>query len=159
LDTIPGVARRTAEVIVSEIGIDMSRFPTDNHLASWAGVAPGNNESAGKRLSGKPTKGNQALVSALAQAAHAASRVKNTYLYTQFHRLAGRRGKKKAIIAVAHSILIIANHMIQDKEPYCDLGSDYFDKRNLQATTKRMVRRLEHLGYRVNLEVLTPLAA
>ena len=158
LDTIPGVARRTAEVIVSEIGIDMSRFPTDNHLASWAGVAPGNNESAGKRLSGKTTKGNQALVSALTQAAHAASRVKNTYLYAQFHRLAGRRGKKKAIIAVAHSILIIAYHMIQDKEPYRDLGSDFFDKRNLQATTKRMVRRLEHLGYKVNLEVLTPLA-
>jgi transposase len=159
LDTIPGIARRTAEVIVSEIGVDMSRFPTADHLASWAGVAPGNNESAGKRLSGKTTKGNQALVSALTQAAHAASRVKNTYLNAQFHRLAGRRGKKKAIIAIAHSILIIAYHMIKNKEPYRELGSDFFDKRNVQATTKRMVRRLETLGYKVNLEVRTPIVA
>ena len=159
LDTIPGVARTTAEVIVSEIGVDMSRFPTADHLASWAGVAPGNHESAGKRLSGKTTKGNQALVSALTQAAHAASRVKNTYLHAQFHRLAGRRGKKKAIIAVAHSILIMAYHMIKDKEPYRDLGSDFLDLRNIQATTRRMVRRLETLGYKVNLEVLTPIAA
>jgi transposase len=159
LDTIPGVARRTAEVIVSEIGVDMSRFPTADHLASWAGVAPGNNESAGKRLSGKTTKGNQALVSALTQAAHAASRGKNTYLYAQFHRLAGRRGKKKAIIAVAHSILVMAYHMIKEKEPYREMGNDFFDKRNIQATTKRMVRRLETLGYKVKLEVLIPSAA
>jgi transposase len=158
LDTIPGVARHTAEVIVSEIGVDMSRFPNADHLASWAGVAPGNNESAGKRLSGKTTKGDQALVSALTQAAHAASRTKNTYLSAQFHRLAGRRGKKKAILAVAHSILIMAYHMIKDRAPYNELGSDYFDKRNVQATTRRMVRRLEQLGYRVNLESLTPVA-
>jgi len=156
LDTIPGVARRTAEVIVSEIGVDMSRFPTDKHLASWAGVAPGNNESAGKRLSGKTTKGDQALVSALTQAAHAASRTKNTYLSAQFHRLAGRRGKKKAILAVAHSILIMAYHMIKDRVPYYELGSDFFDKRNVQATTRRMVHRLEQLGYKVNLEAFTP---
>lgn len=159
LDTIPGVARRTAEVIVSEIGVDMSRFPTAGHLASWAGVAPGNYESAGKRLSGKTTQGNQALVSALTQAAHAASRMKNTYLCAQFHRLAGRRGKKKAVIAVAHSILIIAYHLIKNKEPYRELGSDFFDKRNIQATTRRMVRRLETMGYKVNLEVLTSVAA
>jgi transposase len=158
LDTIPGVARRTAEVIVSEIGVDMSRFPNANHLASWAGVAPGNNESAGKHLSGKTTKGDQALVSALTQAAHAASRMKNTYLSAQFHRLAGRRGKRKAILAVAHSILIIAYHMIKDKKPYKDLGSDFFDKRNVQATTRRMVRRLEQLGYKVNLEALHPIS-
>jgi len=159
LDTIPGVARKTAEVIVSEIGVNMSRFPTANHLASWAGVAPGNNESAGKRLSGKTTKGNQALASALTQAAHAASRVKNTYLSAQFHRLAGRRGKKKAIIAVAHSILIIAYHMIKNKEPYHELGSDFFDRHNAQATARRMVRRLEQLGYNVSLEARTPIAA
>jgi transposase len=156
LDTIPGVARHTAEVIISEIGVDMSRFPNSDHLASWAGVAPGNNESAGKRLSGKTTKGDQALVSALTQAAHAASRTKNTYLSAQFHRLAGRRGKKKAILAVAHSILIMAYHMIQDRVPYHELGSDFFDKRNVQATTRRMVHRLEQLGYKVNLEALTP---
>jgi transposase len=159
LDTIPGVARQTGEVIVSEIGIDMSRFPTADHLASWAGVAPGNNESAGKRLSGRTRKGNQALVSALTQAAHAASRKKSTYLHAQFHRLAGRRGKKKAITAVAHSILIIAYHMLKLKAPYYELGSDFFDKRNVQATTMRMVRRLEILGYKVNLEALTPIAA
>jgi transposase len=159
LDTIPGVSRNTAEVIVSEIGVDVSRFPTANHLASWAGIAPGNNESAGKRLSGRTTKGNRALVSALTQAAHAASRMKNTYFYAQFHRLAGRRGKKKAIIAVAHSILIIAYHLIKDKEPYNELGSDFFDKRNVQATTRRMVRRLEQLGYKVNLEAFAPIGA
>jgi len=158
LDTIPGVARHTAEVIVAEIGVDMSRFPNANHLASWAGVAPGNNESAGKRLSGKTTKGDRALVSALTQAAHAASRTKNTYLSAQFHRLAGRRGKKRAILAVAHSILIIAYHLIKDRVPYFELGSDFFDKRNVQATTRRMVRRLEQLGYKVNLEALTPVA-
>jgi transposase len=156
LDTIPGVARHTAEVIVSEIGVDMSRFPNADHLASWAGVAPGNNESAGKRLSGKTTNGDQALVSALTQAAHAASRTKNTYLSAQFHRLAGRRGKKKAILAVAHSILIIAYHMIKDSVPYHELGSNFFDQRNIQATTRRMVHRLEQLGYKVNLEALTP---
>jgi transposase len=159
LDTIPGVARRTAEVIVSEIGVNMNRFPTANHLASWAGVEPGNNESAGRRLSGKTTKGNRALVSALTQSAHAASRMKNTYLSAQFHRLAGRRGKKKAIIAVAHSILIMSYHMIKNKEPYSEMGSDFFDKRNAQATTNRMVRRLEQLGYKVNLESLIPVTA
>lgn len=96
------------------------------------------------------------MVSALTQSAHAASRVKNTYLSAQFHRLANRRGKKKAIIAVAHSILIMSYHMIKNQEPYSELGSDFFDKRNVQVTTNRMVRRLEQLGYKVNLEALTP---
>lgn len=154
IDTIPGVARKVAEVIVSEIGTDMSCFPTANHLASWAGVAPGNNESAGKRLSGKTTKGNRALVSALTQAAHAASRSKNTYLRTQFHRLAARRGKKRAIMAVAHSILVIAYHLIKSKEPYHDLGAGYFDKHKAQSTAKRLVRRLQELGYNINLNPL-----
>lgn len=152
LDTIPGVARETAEVIVSEIGVDMSRFPTANHLASWAGVAPGNHESAGKRLSGRTTKGNQALVAALTQAAWAASHTKNTYLSAQYHRLAGRRGRKKAIVAVAHSILMIAYHLIKNQEPYQDLGSNYFDRRNSEATAKRLVRRLEQLGYKISLD-------
>jgi transposase len=151
LDTIPGVARRTAEVIVSEIGKDMSRFPTADHLAAWAGVAPGNNESAGKRYSGTVRKGDRALKVALVQAAHAASHSHNTYLSAQYHRLAGRRGKKRAIIAVAHSILVIAYHLIQRNEPYCDLGSDYFDKQRPQATAQRLMRRLQRLGYDVSL--------
>jgi len=159
IDTIPGVARKVAEVIVSEIGTNMSCFPTANHLASWAGVAPGNNESAGKRLSGKTTKGNRALVSALTQAAHAASRTKNTYLSAQFHRVAARRGKKRAIMAVAHSILIIAYHLIKSREPYHDLGADYFDKRNAQSTAKRLVRRLQELGYSINLNPLATAVA
>ncbi len=159
LDTIPGVARNTAEVIVSEIGTDMGRFRSADHLASWAGVAPGNHESAGKRLSGKTTKGNRALVSALTQAAHAASRVKNSYLSAQYHRLAGRRGKKKAIMAVAHSILIIVYCLIQNHKPYQDLGGNYFDRRNPQVAARRLVRRLEQLGYQVNLTQPTPVAA
>jgi transposase len=159
LDTIPGIARETAEIIVAEIGTDMSRFPSANHLASWAGVAPGNNESAGKRRSGKTTKGNHALGVALNQAANAASHTKNTYLSAQYHRIAARRGKKKAIVAVEHSILIIAYHIIQDKTPYHELGSDYFDKRRPETTAKRLVKRLEHLGFQVALQQMqVPLA-
>jgi transposase len=162
LDTIPGVARRTAEVIVSEIGSDMSRFPTADHLASWAGVAPGNNESAGKRYSGKTRHGNKALSAALVQAAHAASHTRATYLSAQYHRLAGRRGKKRAIMAVAHSILVIAYHLIQRNEPYRELGSDYFDRRRPEATAKRLLKRLERLGYdvsRIEPLALLPTAA
>jgi transposase len=159
LDTIPGVARETAEVIVSEIGTDMSRFPTANHLASWAGVAPGNHESAGKRLSGKTTKGNKALVAALTQAAWAASHTKQTYLSAQYRRLAARRGRKKALVAVAHSILIIAYHLIKEKGTYQDLGSNYFDRRNPEATEKRLVHRLEQLGFQVKLDRVLPIAA
>ena len=151
LDTIPGVARQTAENIVAEIGTDMSRFPTANHLASWAGVAPGNNESAGKKFSGKAKKGNKPLGVTLTQAAHAASRTKNTYLSAQYHRLAGRRGKKRALKAVAHSILVISYHIIQRHIPYYELGSDYFDKRRPETTVKRLISRLEHLGYQVSL--------
>jgi transposase len=152
LDTIPGVARETAEIIVSEIGIDMSRFPTADHLASWAGVAPGNHESAGKRLSGRTTKGNQALVNALIQAAWAASHTKNTYLSAQYRRIAARRGRKKALVAVAHSILVIAYHLIKNQATYYELGGDYYDKRSPQTMAKRLVRRLESLGYSVTLE-------
>ena len=150
LDTIPGVAQRIAEVIVSEIGSDMSRFPTANHLAAWAGVAPGNNESAGKRYSGTTRHGDRALTVALVQAAHAAARSRNTYLSAQYHRLAGRRGKKRAIVAVAHSILVISYHIIQRKEPYRDLGGDYFDKQRPEATAKRLLKRLQHLGYDIS---------
>lgn len=153
LDTIPGVARATAELIVAEIGTDMSRFPTASHLAAWAGVAPGNCESAGKRLSGRIRKGNQSLRVGLVQAAHAATRTK-TYLAAQYRHLAARRGKKRAIMAVAHSILVIAYHLIARQESYKDLGGDYFDKQRPEATKKRLVKRLEKLGYQVSLEML-----
>lgn len=155
LDTIPGVARTTAEIIVSEIGADMSRFPSANHLAAWAGVAPGNNESGGKRYSGKTRKGNRALRVALNQAAHAAARTKDTYLSAQYHRLAARRGKKRAIVAVAHSILVIVYHVIQCKEPYRELGGDYFDQRRPETTANRLVKRLERLGYQVSIQQQT----
>jgi transposase len=152
LDTIPGVGRETAEIIVSEIGTDMSRFPTADHLAAWAGVAPGNNESAGKRRSGKTMQGNQVLGAALNQAAHAAAGTKETYLSAQYRRLAARRGKKKAIVAVEHTILVIAYHLIQRKEPYRELGGNYFDNRRPEATAGRLVKRLEQLGFAVSLQ-------
>jgi transposase len=140
--------------MVSEIGTDMSRFPTADHLAAWAGVAPGNYERAGKRASGKTRQGNQPLGVALNQAAHAAARAKHTYLSAQYHRLAGRRGKKKAIVAVAHSILIIAYHLIQRQEPYREFGGDYFDKQRPEATAKRLVQRIKRLGYAVMVQQL-----
>ncbi len=152
LDTIPGVGRETAEIIVAEIGTDMSRFPTANHLAAWAGVAPGNNESGGKRRSGRTRQGNKPLGAALNQAAHGAAHTKDTYLSAQYHRLARRIGKKKAIVAVAHSILVIAYHLIQRQEPYRELGGDYFDKRRPEATARNLVKRLQRLGYQVSLQ-------
>lgn len=152
LDTIPGVSRGVAEIIVSEIGIDMSRFPSAEHLAAWAGVAPGNNESGGKRRSGRTRKGNKPLGAALNQAAHGAAHTRKTYLSAQYHRLAARRGKKKAIMAVAHSILVIAYHLIQRKEPYRELGADYFDKRQPAVTAKRLMKRLEQLGYQISIQ-------
>jgi transposase len=151
LDTIPGVARRTAEMLVAEIGTDMTRFPSADHLASWAGVAPGNHESAGKRGSGKTRKGNRFLRTTLVQAAHAAARTKHTYLSAQYRRLASRRGKKRAILAVAHSILVIAYYMLQRKEPYREAGGDFFDRLQPEDTARRLVKRLESLGYQVTL--------
>lgn len=152
LDTIPGVARETAEIIVAEIGVDMSHFPSANHLAAWAGVAPGNYESAGKRKSGRLRQGNKTLKTVLTQAAHAAAHTKDTYLAAQAYHLTGRRGKKRAIMAVAHSILVIAYHVIQRKEPYRELGGNYFDKLRPEATAKRLVKRLERLGYQVSAQ-------
>ena len=152
LDTIPGVGRETAEVIVAEIGIDMQRFPSANHLAAWAGVAPGNHESAGKRLTGWRRQGNQALRKALVQAAHAAAHTKETFLAAQYQRLARRRGKKRALIAVAHTILVIAYHLIAREEEYHELGGDYFDRQRPEATAKRLTHRLEKLGYHVILQ-------
>jgi transposase len=154
LDTIPGVARRTAEMIVAEIGTDMTRFPSADHLASWAGVAPGNYESAGKRASGKTRKGNRFLRTILVQAAHAAARTRSTYLSAQYRRLAARRGKKRAILAVAHSMLVMAYYMIQRREPYRDAGADFFDRLQPEDTARRLVKRLESLGYHVTLQSL-----
>jgi transposase len=152
LDTIPGVARQSAEVIVAEIGTDMERFPSADHLASWAGVAPGNHESAGKRTTGKTRKGNRFLRTILVQAAHAAARTKGTYLSAQYRRLATRRGKKRAILAVAHSMLVMAYDMIQRQEPYREAGADYFDHLQPEDTVRRLVTRLERLGYHVTLQ-------
>jgi transposase len=157
LDTILGIARQNAEIIVSEIGTDMSRFKSADHLSAWAGVAPGNNEKAGKRLSRKTRRGNKALGIALNQASHAAAHTKNTYLPAQYHRLAGRRGRKKAIVAISHSILVIAYNLIQRKEPYRELGSDYFDKLCPEVTAKRLFRRLQRLGYQVSIEQFQPI--
>lgn len=152
LDTIPGVARQAAETIVSEIGTDMSRFPDADHLASWAGVAPGNRESAGKRYSGKTRKGSRALRTVLVQAAHAATHTKDTYLAAQYRRLAGRRGKKRALMAVAHSILVMAYHMLSRHEPYHERGATYFDRVRPEQTAKRLVKHLERLGYSVAIQ-------
>jgi transposase len=149
LDTIPGVGQSVAEVIVSELGTDMSAFPTPAQAAAWAGVAPGNRESAGKRLSGRVRAGNHALRTALLQAAHAAARQKDTYLAAQYRQIAYRRGPKKAALAVAHSILVIAYRLIQREEDYVEAGGDYFDKRRPDATVRRLTLRLEQLGYQV----------
>ena len=152
LDTIPGVGETVAQIIVAEIGGNMERFSTDHHLASWAGMCPGNNESAGKRKSGKTTKGSRYLRAALVQAAWAASHQKETYLAAQYKRLVKRRGKKKALIAVGHSILVIAYHVLQTRTSYQDLGGDYFERRNVDKQRKRLIRQLEGLGLKVTVE-------
>ena len=155
LETIPGVGRRSAECILAEIGTDMNRFPSDAHLASWAGMSPGNNESAGKRKSGKTRKGNKKLRSTLVQCAHAAARSKETYLASQYRRIAARRGGNRAAVAVGHSILIIAYHILKKHQPYYDLGANYFDERKSQSVLKNAVKRIESLGYSVIVEEKT----
>jgi transposase len=135
--------------IAAELGADMSRFPDDTHVAAWGGVAPGNNESAGKHYSGRTTKGSPALRRVLIQAAWAAVRTHNTYLSALYHRLAARRGKKRAIVAVAHSILVSAYHMALRGEVYQELGRNYFDERQKETIIMRLSRRLEKLGFTV----------
>lgn len=150
---IPGVSHRTAQVILAEIGTDMSRFPTAGHLASWAGMCPGNNESAGKHRSGRTRYGSKWLRIALVEAGQAAGRSKNTYLAAHYHRIRGRRGPARAAVAVGHSILVIAWHLLSTGETYTDLGGDYFDKRNTSdARQRRLVAQLEAMGHRVTLE-------
>jgi transposase len=152
LCTIPGIQRRTAEVIIAETGGDMSAFPTAKHLASWAGVCPGNDESAGKRRSGRTTKGSKWLRAALIEAAKAASRTRDTYLAAQYHRLRARRGHNKATTAIAHSMLTAAWHMLSTGETYTDPGGDYFTRRNPERQIRRLVAQLERLGHIVTLQ-------
>jgi transposase len=152
LDTIPGVGRRIAEIIVAEVGANMQQFPTGRHLASWAGMCPGNNESGGKRLSGKTTKGSKYLRAALVQAAWAATRKKDCFLAMQFQRLARRKGRNKAAVAVGHSILVIAYYVMKRKESYKELGGNYFDHKQVERQKKRLIQQLESLGLRVKVE-------
>lgn len=156
VDSIPGISMRTAQDILAEIGTEMEQFPSANHLASWAGVCPGNNRSAGKRKSGRTRRGNRWLRSALVVAARCAVRCTGTYLNAQYHRLAARRGDKRAVMAVAHSILVDIYHMLRSGTLYNDLGADYFEKRTTNATIRRAVQRIERLGYKVTLETSTP---
>jgi transposase len=152
LDTIPGVGETVAQIIVAEMGVDMARFPTAHHLASWAGMCPGNNESAGKRKSGKTTKGSRYLRAALVQAAWAATHQKGTYLAAQYKGLVRRMGKKKALVAVGHSMLVMGYHVLQNRTRYQDLGSDYFARRNVDKQRKRLIHQLESLGVKVTVE-------
>jgi transposase len=154
LDTIPGVNQRTAEKMLAEMGLNMSRFPTAGHLATWAGLAPGNNQSGGKRYSGRTPKGNRALTTTMVVAAWTAVRTKDTFLKARYHRLAARRGKKRAIVAVAHSMLVSAYHMLAHQQPYQELGGDYFDNRKKEAKVSYLIRRLEKLtGGSVSIEI------
>ncbi len=153
LDEIPGVGLRTIEDVLAEIGTDMTRFPSSNHISSWAKICPGNNESGGKRKSGRSGRGNPWLKAALVQAAWAAVAKKGTYFRAQYHRLAPRRGSKRAILAVAHSILVTIYFMLRDGTSYRELGDNYFDERRRQATIHRAAKRIERLGYKVTLEV------
>lgn len=152
LDSIPGVGERTAQTIIAEIGVDMGRFPSAKHLASWAGVCPGNNESAGKRKSGQTTKGSKSLRTALVEAAWAATRTKGTYLRARYQRLVKRMPKKKALVAVAHTMLVIVYHLLSRRVAYAELGSDYVDRQQVERQRRRLVERLEALGVKVTIE-------
>jgi transposase len=155
LDEIPGVGEISAQTIIAELGIDMNRFATHRHAASWAKLCPGNHESAGKRRSGRTGKGNRHLRTALVEAAQAAARTKDTYLRAQYEQIKRRHGHNKAIVAVAHSILIAAYHMLRDDASYHDLGRDYYTRRSdPERTTRRLIAQLERLGHKVTLDQL-----
>ena len=153
--SIPGIKNLGANVIVSEIGIDMSRFPSDAHLVSWAGICPRNDESAGKRRSNRLRKGAPWLKTTLVQCAWAAVKKKNSYLQAQFYRIKARRGPKKAIMAVAASILTAVYHMLKDGTMYKDLGSNHFDRRSTDQQKNRLIKRLADLGYAVQIKPLS----
>jgi len=155
LDEVAGVGERGARALLAETGTDMNRFPSHKHFASWAGSCPGNRESAGKRKSGKTPEGNRHLDAVLTEMAHAAVRKKDSYFKSQYHRLAGRRGKKRALGAVKHSLLVTVYFMLRDNKPYKDLGANYFDKLNPQQQIHYHVRKLKELGHKVEL---TPMA-
>lgn len=155
-DQLPGINQRIAQVIVAELGADLKQFANAQRCASWAGMCPGNNASGGKRKSGKTNKANVWLRRALVEASHGAARTKKSYFSALYHRLAGRRGKKRALVAVGHSLLVTGYHMITKNRDYQDLGNNYFDERNKEAVKRRMVKRLEQLGYHVELK---PIAA
>jgi transposase len=159
LDTMPGGNQRGAERWVAEIGINMARFGTASRLAAWSGVAPGHEESAGQQRSGKTRNGSRVSRAALTQLAHAAARAKGTYLSALYQRLARRRGKKRAIVAVAHAMVVSACHMLSRNAPDQELGADYFDQRQRHQLVDRLARRLEHLGYQVQLEPRPPTAS
>ena len=152
LDQITGINKRTAEDIIVEIGTDMSRFPSEKHLSSWAGICPGNNESAGKRKSGRSRSGNKWLRVSLVLAARAAALSKGTYLSAQYRRIASRRGAKRAAVAVAHSILVIIYNMLKTGKNYNEMGADFFDKQSEESLIRRTTKRLESLGYDVSIE-------
>jgi transposase len=156
LDGIPGVNHTTIENVLAEIGVDMTIFPDAQHLASWCGICPGNEESAGRRLRSRTRKGNRWLRRALAEAAWAASRVKTSYFRAQFRRLAARRGQKRALLAVGHSLLEVIYHVLKDNVAYRDLGPDYFDRLEPERLRRYLVRRLQRLGYEVTLSPLNP---
>lgn len=151
LEKIPGLGKRSSEIILAEIGQDMKRFPTAGHISSWAGVCPGNNESAGKRRSGKTRKGNKILKSTLVECAQSAVRRKDTFFYAQYQRISMRRGKKRAILAVAHSILISIYYMIKEDKEYEDLGADFYNKFNKEKKANAYMKKLKELGYDVQI--------
>lgn len=155
-DSLPGVNERAATAILAEIGIDMNQFPSADHLSAWGGLAPGNHQSGGKRYSGRTRKGSRQLRTLMVQAAWSAVRVKDSYANALYHRLVGRRGKKRAIVAVARSLLVSLYHMLSKQELYEDLGADYFDNRRKEGKVERLTRQLEKLGFTVHVE---PLAA
>lgn len=159
LDTIPGLGPRAAEIILAEVGVEMeANFPSDAHLASWAGICPGNKSTGGKRLSGRTRKGNTYLRAALVQAAWGATMKRNCYLSSQYLRLVKRLGRKKALVAVAHSLLVIIYHVLKHDQSYIELGGDYFDRHHAEQQREYFIRRLQMLGLKVSVEELTQAA-